>query len=364
MESIGHPRPSYHPPLGNWNEPLHHHHHNRRESFGAGMGGDGEMRMMVESIFNDLLEEMIWKISVSEVKRAKNFHIFSAEQELYANEKKSGNEKNNLDPVHDCPVCGREVSAARFAPHLSKCLGIGGRGQASKKSIRSDFSESESVTKGSSHTPQDFASASRNRQGGNMKRRGRPPKKQATVPLSPAEHEALLSNAITNVTQRLHLQNIGVGGSTTSSHKTAPHPLSQSHIATPPVIKPKKKKKKRDSSTRNRSRNSSQASSSSDSEEEEEEEEGDEEEEGEGEGELEEGGDDQQTSTPAAGRMDDDNEGSNGAYSNGNNENPSISPASIAPAPTPASSHTVLPRPVLKRRSSSQADSTDGSDSD
>ncbi|POW17242.1 hypothetical protein PSTT_00749 [Puccinia striiformis] len=334
MESIGHPRPSYHPPLGNWNEPLHHHHHNRRESFGAGMGGDGEIRMMVESIFNDLLEEMIWKISVSEVKRAKNFHIFSAEQELYANEKKSGNEKNNLDPVHDCPVCGREVSAARFAPHLSKCLGIGGRGQASKKSIRSDFSESESVTKGSSHTPQDFASASRNRQGGNMKRRGRPPKKQATVPLSPAEHEALLSNAITNVTQRLHLQNIGVGGSTTSSHKTAPHPLSQSHIATLRC------------------------------EEEEEEEEGDEEEEGEGEGELEEGGDDQQTSTPAAGRMDDDNEGSNGAYSNGNNENPSISPASIAPAPTPASSHTVLPRPVLKRRSSSQADSTDGSDSD
>ncbi|POW23364.1 hypothetical protein PSHT_00288 [Puccinia striiformis] len=345
MEPIGHPRL----------EPITIHHNpvatagklertftttttNRRESFGASMGGDGGIRMMVESIFNDLLEEMIWKICVLEVKRAKNFHIFSAEQELYANEKKSGNEKNNLDPVHDCPVCGREVSAARFAPHLSKCLGIGGRGQASKKSIRSDFSESESVTKGSSHTPQDFASASRNRQGGNMKRRqyftnhnsenpiiphhsgGRPPKKQATVPLSPAEHEALLSNAITNeseehniVTKLPHIRSLKV---------ILPHPR----------------------------------------EEEEEEEEGDEEEEGEGEGELEEGGDDQQTSTPAAGRMDDDNEGSNGAYSNGNNENPSISPASIAPAPTPASSHTVLPRPVLKRRSSSQADSTDGSD--
>ncbi|KAI9601562.1 hypothetical protein H4Q26_001388 [Puccinia striiformis f. sp. tritici PST-130] len=224
---------------------------------------------------------MIWKISVSEVKRAKNFHIFSAEQGWHSQFVILSRRNVN-------------VSAARFAPHLSKCLGIGGRGQASKKSIRSDFSESESVTKGSSHTPQDFASASR---------------------IDKAEHEALLSNAITNVISTSTSPEYRSRRSTTSSPQTAPHPLSQSHIATPPV------------STQKEEKNAIQVPEtdpeiitsifSSDSEEEEEEEEGDEEEEGEGEGELEEGGDDQQTSTPAAGRMDDDNEGSNGAYSNG-----------------------------------------------
>jgi hypothetical protein len=31
--------------------------------------------------------------------------------EACANEKKNGNDKNNADPVHDCPVCTREVRA-------------------------------------------------------------------------------------------------------------------------------------------------------------------------------------------------------------------------------------------------------------
>ncbi|EFP77223.2 uncharacterized protein PGTG_03179 [Puccinia graminis f. sp. tritici CRL 75-36-700-3] len=318
----------------------------------APISQDDGIGMLVDSVFNGLLEEMIWKICVLEFKRAKKFHLFSAEQELYANEKKNGNEKSNPDPVHDCPVCGREVSAARFAPHLSKCLGIGGRGQAAKKGIRSDFSESESVAKGSSHTSLDFAAVSRNRTGGNMKRRGRPPKKLPAVPLSPAEHEVLLSNAINNATQRLHLQGIGMAG--TSSHKPAPsvpHPLSQSHVATPPVTKVKRKKKK----DRNRSRNSSQASSSSDSEEEDGadgEEDGDEQEGDDGE-------DDHQPFTPG-GRIDDEND--TGGQQRGISENPSISSTSVAPV-APATT-AVLPRPVLKRRSSSQADSTDGSDSD
>lgn len=293
---------------------------------------------------------MIWKISVLEHKRARNFHLFSAEQEAWAHERKNGNDKNNADPVHDCPVCGREVSAARFAPHLSKCLGIGGRGQAAKKGIRSDFSESESAVKGSSHTPLDYAAASRNRTGGNVKRRGRPPKKQAAVPLSPAEHEALLSNAINNATQRLHLH--GIGMPLTPAIKPAPpvpHPLSQSHVATSAVVKPKKKKKK-DESNRTRSRNSSQASSSSDSEEEEEESG-----KGEEEGEEEEGEaveDDRQNIAPARRTADGNEVG----------QPPVISPVSVAPA-VPAQA-TILPRPALKRRSSSQADSTDGSDSD
>ncbi|OAV93041.1 hypothetical protein PTTG_02837 [Puccinia triticina 1-1 BBBD Race 1] len=310
---------------------------------------DNEIGMLVESIFNGLLEEMIWKISVLEFKRARNFRIFSAEQELYANERKNCNDKNNPEPVHDCPVCGREVSAARFAPHLSKCLGIGGRGQAAKKGVRSELSESESVAKGSSHTPSDFPG--RNRTGGNMKRRGRPPKKLPVVPLSAAENDALLSNAINNATQRLHLQGIGMS----KPSPPVPHPLSQSHVATPSLPKFKKKKDKQDR-TRNRSRNSSQASSSSDSEEEGV---GDGEEEGE-EQEGEEGEDDHQSFTPA-GRIDDENEAS--GQRRGISENPSISPASVAPV-TPAVPTTVLPRPVLKRRSSSQADSTDGSDSD
>lgn len=311
------------------------------------------MEELVESVFNGLLEEMIWKISVLEYKRARSFRLFSAEQEACANEKKNGNDKNNADPVHDCPVCTREVSAARFAPHLSKCLGIGGRGQAAKKGIRSDFSESESVAKGNNHTPLDFASASRNRTGGNMKRRGRPPKKQAAVPLSPAENDALLSNAINNATQRLHLHGLGMPSSIKPA-PSVPHPLSQSHVATASVPKLKKKKKK-DDPTRNRSRNSSQASSSSDSDEEEDEEEGEEE------GEEEEGEEveDETQNSTAAGRLDDENEAK---QQRGISDNPMVSPTSVAPTPT---AHTaVLPRPVLKRRSSSQADSTDGSDSD
>jgi hypothetical protein len=147
-----------------------------------------------------------------------------------------------------------------------------------------------------------------------------------------------------------------------------------------------KKKKKKDDPTRNRSRNSSQASSSSDSDEEEDEEEGEEE------GEEEEGEEveDETQNSTAAGRLDDENE----AKQRGISDNPMVSPTSVAPTPT---AHTaVLPRkllrcsrlppristpfslgfimlisweynfigPVLKRRSSSQADSTDGSDSD
>lgn len=209
--------------------------------------------------------------------------------------------------------------------------------------------------KGSSHTPRDYAAASRNRTGGNVKRRGRPPKKQATVPLSPAEHEALLSNAINNATQRLHLHGLGIP--LTPAIKPAPpvpHPLSQSHVATSAVVK-RKKKKKKDEPNRTQSRNSSQASSSSDSDEEEEsgkgEEEGEEEE-----GEVVE--DDRQNIPPARRKADGNQVGQPTVIS----ENPSISTVSVAPA-APAQV-TILPRPALKRRSSSQADSTDGSDSD
>lgn len=318
------------------------------------------MENLVQSVFNGLLEEIIWKVAVLEFKRAKKFHLFTIEQEQSINDKKNGSEKNNSDTVHDCPVCGREVSATRFAPHLSKCLGIGARGQAAKKGTRPDINESEASTKSNHHSPIDLSSGSRGRQTGNLKRRGRPPKRPPMVPLTPAEHDALLSNAINNATQRLHLQGIGLPA--TASLKPvaqSPHPLSQSHVASSPAPKIRRKKKKDPS--RHRSRNSSQASSSSDSEEEEVEEDDDEDDEEEGE-EAEDDGeereDDHRSMTPA-GRSVDPKED---IEEHRPSQNPSVSPAPAAPsAPKTAA---VLPRPVLKRRSSSQADSSDGSDSD
>ncbi len=37
-----------------------------------------------------------------------------------------------LDQVR-CPSCGRAVAAGRFAPHLDKCMGTGGRGRAAAR---------------------------------------------------------------------------------------------------------------------------------------------------------------------------------------------------------------------------------------
>ncbi|KAI8451648.1 hypothetical protein BY996DRAFT_6416182 [Phakopsora pachyrhizi] len=122
---------------------------------------------------------------------------------------RNGNEKTNSEVVNDCPVCGREVASSRFAPHLSKCLGIGGRRPAAiKKTIRSDAGEFDHSAKASSLPPSDPSTAlgKKHAAGNSNKKRGRPPKKPQGVILTPAEHDALLSNAINNATQRLHLQ--------------------------------------------------------------------------------------------------------------------------------------------------------------
>ncbi|MBW0482689.1 hypothetical protein O181_022404 [Austropuccinia psidii MF-1] len=307
------------------------------------------MDELVQTIFNGLLEEIVWKVGVLEYKRAKSFRVYSAEQEQHAIEKKSGNDKHHPEPSHVCPICGREVSAIRFAPHLSKCLGIGGRGLSVKKPVKSEPGEADSTTKSSSHPSSDPSTGAGKKLTGNLKRRGRPPKKPPAVTLTPAEHEALLSNAINNATQRLHLQGIGLPlSSSIKLPPAAPHPLSQSHVATPPPPKIKKKKKKKQEPTRHRSRNSSQASSSSDSEEEEECE-------GDEEGEEPEVAT-QERLTPA--RQAEEEEVEEGVAS----EHQGASIAS--PGPPPQNTVVTRERPLLKRRSSSQADSTDGSDSD
>ncbi|CAH7690836.1 hypothetical protein PPACK8108_LOCUS26303 [Phakopsora pachyrhizi] len=338
---------------------------------------------LVKSLLNGLLEEFIWRAAILEHKRARGFQTFLNQQgkstvylppyqSVLKPEIRNGNEKTNSEVVNDCPVCGREVASSRFAPHLSKCLGIGGRRPAAiKKTIRSDAGEFDHSAKASSLPPSDPSTAlgKKHAAGNSNKKRGRPPKKPQGVILTPAEHDALLSNAINNATQRLHLQGIGLPiQSSKPTTSLQPHPLSQSLVAsqtasaTPP--KPRRKKKKQEQ-TVHRSRNSSQASSSSDSEDDEDEEDdGEEDEDGDD-------GDDQradqqeridrlrQGSTPA-GKFDDDPSNESMRMGGSERSNSTV-PTAVQPS---AFKSGALERPILRRRSSSQADSSDGSDSD
>ncbi|KAG0148789.1 hypothetical protein CROQUDRAFT_654359 [Cronartium quercuum f. sp. fusiforme G11] len=382
------------------------------------------MDELSDYIFDSLLEECVWKTAILEHKRARNYRAFLDQQEAHAAEKKGPNEKHSNDANVDCPVCARDISATRFAPHLTKCLKLGGRGQATKKTVASDMSKVGSLPSSDNQNSQISALqiAKKLAAENNPKKRGRPKKshsgptsaetdairgrpKKATSSLTPAETDAMLSNAINNATQRLNLKQLmGTQASTSSTNPSArpsisPHPLSQSHVANPaslstehgvpPPPKVTLKRKKKPGSHEVRSKHSSQASSSSDSDddmdvqeeeyEEEEEQDDDHEPDGENDERLrpdQEGDDcrvdpdDPTGNHEGRGQQDlaQDDSRTTGVSS------PVARTASVEistlprPAPTSASLNAgtaptrdqiILARPPLKRKSSSQADSTD-----
>ncbi|KAH9815117.1 hypothetical protein DFH28DRAFT_274278 [Melampsora americana] len=294
------------------------------------------------------------------------------------------------------------MSATRFAPHLAKCLKLGARGQAAKKGLNSDLNKLGGLL--SSDQQKNLKKIGNSQE---PKKRGRP-KKNAAGPsdsealppgstserpkkniVTTPERDAMLSNAITNATQRLTMQKLtGTQASTnpiTSFNRPSvpPHPLSQSHIipstsmadsGVPPPPKVMLKRKKKERSQSQRSRHSSQASSSSDSD-----------------YDMVTQDMDQEVDHGNANNLPSRSGGVQQGIENG------IQPADTAPkkldqvapmsnvpqdsritnpvppppAPVatsvgiPAPSPQIIPmRPPLKRKSSSQADSTDGTDSE
>jgi hypothetical protein len=53
----------------------------------------------------------------------------------------------------DCQICGKKVAVSRYAPHLEKCLGVGGRGSGRTKRTSGESSnvQNSPVTNASSN---------------------------------------------------------------------------------------------------------------------------------------------------------------------------------------------------------------------
>eukprot|EP00470_Lotharella_oceanica_P005247 CAMPEP_0170166728 /NCGR_PEP_ID=MMETSP0040_2-20121228/335_1 /TAXON_ID=641309 /ORGANISM="Lotharella oceanica, Strain CCMP622" /LENGTH=124 /DNA_ID=CAMNT_0010404533 /DNA_START=109 /DNA_END=483 /DNA_ORIENTATION=+ len=107
-------------------------------STGGGGGGSGlssssssssSLSLMAEALFGCLLEELCLDLVLE------SHHHFYFEKHKKSRPKMDvfGNYPKNTSEYFKCVHCQQRVVSSKFAPHLDKCMGRGGRQRSSKR---------------------------------------------------------------------------------------------------------------------------------------------------------------------------------------------------------------------------------------
>lgn len=103
--------------------------------------------LLAQWVYNDLLREITLELcfEVHRKKETQNGHLITPEalsnrsQDIYApfQSKKA----NPADSLVSCDNCDKRIHVSKYAPHLEKCLGLGGRNRSKRKSSSGQSSD-------------------------------------------------------------------------------------------------------------------------------------------------------------------------------------------------------------------------------